>query len=291
MKTFLSKIYHSKIFWAVVVFPVLLAGIYLGPAQMLLNRGGSNQLSHVLVVTQSNAQDVQTQLSATKLPVFFELCSGDMCKLQDADLEKVAAKYDGKVLFVEIDPALSPTLAKGAAQLLDGEQAIPTHLLVTPSGEYALSGVRTADELSAFIDGALNSKVIKVTADNAQQVQAKLQSANLPVLYVLCTPDLCKAQDSELNKLADAYDGKLLVVEINPLTSPTLATKVAQAVGGLVYPAYMLVTPSGAAVPAAGLMDEASLAKFVDAALAAKPASDPSGTGAPSATPTPAPSK
>jgi thioredoxin-like negative regulator of GroEL len=272
MKALFGKIYHSKVFWAAIVFPGILAGIYFGFGRdMLTNLTNPTAAGHVITISQSNAKSVQAQITASKLPVFFELCTPDVCKIQSSELEKVAAKHDGKILFVQADPGQAPDLF-GVANRLTGVSAVPMALLITPDGNVtALAGVNESDEIEAFIKDSLESKVIKVNPANAQRVQQDVAKAGLPVLYVLCTPDLCKSVNDGLNAVAEAYKGKVTIVEINPVDSPPMAARAAQAVGAFVYPAYIFVNPkAGTAVPAAGVMDEAGLKKFIDAALAAK---------------------
>lgn len=269
LRTTVGRVLKSSLFWKLMFIPVAGVILFFGWQQLQSEHGKAP--SNITVVTGSNAQQVQTDITNAKIPVLFELCTPDVCKQQNPELEKVAAEYKGKVLVVEVNPIDVPSLEQSAAQII-GQTVYPSHMLVTDNGQNAVGGIKTADELKSFIDSSLSSRVVHVTASNAQQVQSAISSSGLPVLYVLCTPDLCSSQNTALESVAATYQNKVLVVVVNPLEEPTLAQNVASAIGAQVYPSYLFVNSNGAVTPSAGVMDASGLSKLIDTGLAAKPA-------------------
>lgn len=281
----LGRLLGSKWLWRALFLPlILVAGFVAYNAYSSSNNAGV--VKHVKVLDSGNAQQVQTEMQAwmqTGKPVFFELCAGDICKDQVAELDKVAADYTDKVLFVQVDPRLIPELAQAGAAAA-GRAAYPTHFIVGPKGEFAESGLLSAEQLKSFIDNSLGtSNVVRMTAANAQQVQQQTQGKS--VLYAVCSPDLCKVLTPALEETAAKYKGKVTVVLVDITAGSPLVDAVAEAVGGYIYPAYVFVNTNGGMLPYAGVLGAPELSQLVEAGL--KAPAPPANSGAPTATPAP----
>lgn len=284
-----GRLLSSGRLWRILFLPlVLVAGF---TAFTLYTNGSTPGAKYVTVLNSGNMQQVQTDTQAAMQagkPVFFELCTGDICTEQVAELDKVAADYKDKILFVQVNPVEVPDLAQAAAAAT-GKIAFPTHFLVGPNGEYAETGLLSAEQLKQFIDSSLNSKLVKLTASNEQQVQKSLQSSRQSVLYVVCTPDICKTLTPVLEQAAVTYKGKVTIVVVDATSGSSLADAVAEAVGGYIFPAYVFLNSNGGVLPYAGIVGAEELTQLIEAGLKApsQPApGSPANPGTAPATPT-----
>ncbi len=144
-----------------------------------------------------------------------------------------------------------------------------------------------------FAKNAAPSAVLEVTKDNFENEVLK---SNIPVyveFYVDrdCAP--CAKQAPVVEKLAAEYAGKVKFVRINALKQPELAQ------GAQIenVPSHFFVKPAEAVgIFGEGYMDEATLRKFIESGLAAKPKPQqpspaPTSTPDPGLTPDPLPVK
>jgi thiol-disulfide isomerase/thioredoxin len=281
----LGRLLSNKWLWRILFVPmVLVAGLFAWNSYTSSQNSGVVQ--HVRTLDQGSAQQVQADMQAWMAagkPVFFELCSGDICNDQVAELDKVAAEYKDRVMFVRVNPRDVPDLAQAAATAA-GQAAYPTHFIVGSEGEFAEAGLYSAEQLKTFIDQSLgSSNVVRLTASNQQQVQQQTQGKS--VLYVVCSPDLCKMLTPALEQTATAYKGKVVIVMLDITSGSPLVDAVAETVGGYIYPAYVFVNSNGGMLPYAGLLGPQELTQLIEAGL--KAPVQPADAGAPSATPAP----
>ncbi len=162
-----------KILWRGVVFPVFALGIlaagsvaYLGG----ITGGDSNTVHNVVVLDASNAKSTQAQMQAAaqsgKL-VFMEICDGEFCAGQTAELDKVAEKYKDKVFFVQVKPSQVAPLLPKIAQLTGGRLAFPMHFIDTGKMPLVDVGIKTADELDKMVEVALKVKSGEIQIQSA----------------------------------------------------------------------------------------------------------------------------
>lgn len=107
-------------------------------------------------VVEINANNFQTEVIDSKIPVFMEFYVPDdcePCKEQAPIIEKLAQEYKGKVRFVRIDALKFSSLSQEL-----GIKSVPTHLLLDPatlSGKMK-TGLTDEAKLKEFIDKWLN---------------------------------------------------------------------------------------------------------------------------------------
>lgn len=262
-----------------VVFLVLLVGIGAFGAHQYLSRP-DNEPSHIITLTSSNGMEVQAQIDLAGLPVLYIICTPDLCDLTSAFNEAAAVEQIGKVTFVKVNPTELPQLQEAAIQLT-GEWVYPTYVYVTEDGAFAETGVKDAGEIAQFIEQATASKVVAMTSANSQQVQASA----IPVLYVLCTRELCEFADEELEKVALQYDERVLIVTVDPFQFQQLTLTLAREVGTVALPGYIFVNTDGTFFATAGLMNADQLDEMLTALLTGGATTDTTGGAEPTATP------
>jgi hypothetical protein len=97
---------------------------------------------------------MQTSAKAGK-PVFMEVCDGEFCAEQLAELDKVAAEYKDKVLFITVKPSMIAPMLPKIQQVLDGPMAFPLHVIDTGKIPVAMSGMLDHDQLKQLVEAAL----------------------------------------------------------------------------------------------------------------------------------------
>lgn len=116
--------------------------------------------SHVVTLTEDNKQ----QVSSSSIPIFYTVCTPDLCKLQRPALEELAAQYDGKVLFVIADAVQFNDLTQAIAQQV-GAVVFPMYIFVSPSGNFIpAAGVLSPDSLEQIIQAGLYPTTPAATA-------------------------------------------------------------------------------------------------------------------------------
>lgn len=167
-----------KILWRGVVFPMFALGIVAAGGMAYLGgvtSGGESAVHNVVVVDASNAKNTMAQMQAAtqagKL-VFMEICDGEFCAGQTAELDKVAEKYKDKVFFVQVKPSQVGPLLPKIAQLTGGRMAFPMHFIDTSKMPLVDMGIKTADELDKMIDVALKVKSGEIQIQTAPNSDA-----------------------------------------------------------------------------------------------------------------------
>jgi thiol-disulfide isomerase/thioredoxin len=278
---FVTNAIASKKLWRILLIPMVLGSAFLA-FTLYHNSAGVDNTSNITVLSQGNAQQVQTELQSWNKPVFFEVCAGDDCNAIDPALNAVAGKYKGQILFIQVNPSDVPQLAQQAASVA-GITAYPTSLLTVGSASYAKVGVLSESDINTFISSHTSTtNVISMDSSNEQQVMQALQSAKTNVLFVVGTTDILQMEDSAIQTEAKKYADNLIIVEATPDTQ--LAQSIAQSMGAQVFPVWAFENTQGGQLVVPTTVGSASaLDQLIQAGLKAKPQSTPStgtGTGA-----------
>lgn len=152
----------KKIVWRWVAFP-LLALLILGAGTVFYIAGGNDSkpaaIEHVLVVddaakAKSTMEKIQAAAKAGK-PVFMEICDGEFCAEQLAELDKLAGEYKDKMLFIAVKPSMVAPMLPKIAQSMGGPLAYPLHVIDTGKAPVAIAGILTKDQLKELVELAL----------------------------------------------------------------------------------------------------------------------------------------
>jgi hypothetical protein len=151
----------KKILWRGIVFPVLAVAV-LGFGVMLFAGGEVTKSAapqNIIVIdSAAKAKDAMAKMQASAKagkPVFMEVCDGEFCAEQLAELDKVAAEYKDKVLFVTVKPSMIAPMLPKIQQVLDGPLAFPLHVIDTGKIPVAMSGMLDHDQLKQLVEAAL----------------------------------------------------------------------------------------------------------------------------------------
>lgn len=120
-------------------------------------------VSNVAQLTESN----YTQYLKPGKPLFIEVCTPDICKMQLPALEAIAAQYKDRVTFVYIDPTTSPQLYASIVQVVGqaagGQlpEAFPMHIFLEGTELKPINfyeGLLGPMDLGGFVEMSLNPR-------------------------------------------------------------------------------------------------------------------------------------
>ncbi len=189
-----------------VVFALLICGIGVF-GYTRFQEHEAVEPTHVLVLSSGSAAGIESKITANPLPILYILCPDDVCRMQAIYAEEAAIYFDGRVHFIQVNPSDLPDLTAAVANLT-GQEAYPAYLFVNEDTALAVNGFTSADGIIDFVEQSLSSHVVTLSAAN----QDAIASSTIPVLYTICTPDLCKLQRPALEELAEKYDGQVQFV-------------------------------------------------------------------------------
>lgn len=218
--------------------------------------------THVLVLSSGTAVAIESKITADPLPILYILCPDDVCRMQASHAEEAAIYFDGKVHFIQVNPSDLPEMTAAVANLT-GQEAYPAYLFVNENTALAVNGFTSAGGIIAFVEQSLSSRVVTLSAAN----QDAIASSAIPVLYTICTPDLCKLQRPALEELAVKYEGQVRFVVADAVQFSDMTQAIAQQVGAAVFPMYVFVDPDGTVLPGVGLRSSAQLELMVQTGL------------------------
>ena len=115
------------------------------------------------------------------------------------------------------------------------------------------------------------STMTELTKDNFEK---EVLQSTLPVYIEFYAPNCkpCEAQAPIIEKVKADYAGKVKFVRVDGANQP----EIAQAAGVSKVPAHLFIKPvEGIGMSAQGLLDEATLRKFIDQGLAMQPKPQP----------------
>lgn len=244
-----------------VVFALLLCGIgVFGYTRFQAHE--TVKPTHVLVLSSGTAAGIESKITANPLPILYILCPDEVCRMQAIYAEEAAIYFDGRVHFIQVNPSDLPDMTAAVANLT-GQEAYPAYLFVNEDTALAVNGFTSADGIIDFVEQSLSSQVVTLSAAN----QDAIASSTIPVLYTICTPDLCKLQRPVLEELAEKYDGQVQFVVADAVQFSDMTQAIAQQVGAAVFPMYVFVSPDGTVLPGVGLRSAAQLEMMVQAGL------------------------
>lgn len=114
-----------------------------------------------------------------------------------------------------------------------------------------------------------SSRIVVANATNFQS-EMQVMSGDHPksVLLYVCTGNICDTQQATMNQIADMYADRLKVIQVTPEGLPELiepiSNIVAQQIGVVAYPMYVLMTPDQSTNATAGMLNVAQLSRFIN---------------------------
>lgn len=157
----------SRWAWALAFIPIAAAILWFGVLTPPTVATGT-----ITTITESNFESI----AQSKKMLFIEVCTPDVCELERPHLEKVAARYKDRVIFVKIVVGQSPDELYLGTMRLAGMfatqmgatlvEAFPTHIVTNTEGSPVgvRQGLLTAPKLEAYVEEALKAAAGSATA-------------------------------------------------------------------------------------------------------------------------------
>lgn len=295
---------RNHLVFGVIAFVVL----FVGFGQRMM--GGTPAQSSLVVTASPLTFNHELSVLDDDRPrsIMVYICTGYTCSAQQDTIEEVAVLYADRLKIIQLQPDTIPEVTRIIVQALGGE-AYPMYFIRTPGGDTkAAAGMMTVAQLSQMINATIGGpaqnsggtatpgqsqmpvlrNIVVFSQENADLVQARAESS-LAVYTILCASHdpVCVAQLGVLDAAAATRTNVLFVYfdseQEASLQMLVEATR-GQVLQRLATPAHIISNRAGGITSWVGFIGSEQIASFIDAGLAAVPATQ---AAPPTATPQP----